>query len=435
MKSSSKLLIFIVVLAIFGAVIIAISLLNNPALHDSLGAISSEQTEVLAVAPLPERQDRAVILFGASISKTGVFQTEGKRVIDGYEFWKDWVNSHGGIKIAGQTYKVDIRYYDDMSQKENVADNIRKLIEIDEVDFLLGPFSSALTIEASKVSEEYGKILVEPCGASETIFTRKQRATFGVMTSATWYLKEFINMISQKEPSPKTYAILTLDKLFPRSVAKGVRIWFAQKKVEEVYYKVVPKDTVNFTKYLEEMVGVSPDVIILSGHYRDAVNFTRQLSYTPELHPKAVVVTLGPTQRDYVKELGEAAEGMTGITQWLRNSFFTCPIFGDTTLYAAEFEKRFGYKPTYQNAQASAAGVIYQLALEKSSSLDANKVLENIRGFDQEIFYGRVKFDFRGLDIGHKMSVVQIQDGKSVTVWPAQAAQAEYRYPLSKPHN
>ena len=28
---------------------------------------------------------------------------------EGYEFWKDYVNAHGGMKVAGKTYKVESR--------------------------------------------------------------------------------------------------------------------------------------------------------------------------------------------------------------------------------------------------------------------------------------------------------------------------------------
>ncbi len=429
MKSNYRVLVVLVIAVVIGVSLIMLSLLHNPAVQNDPSS-AAKHISRLPVNSLPERQARKTIFFGASISKSGRYKTEGQRVIDGYEFWKEWVNNHGGIKVARKSYMVDILYYDDKSRKENVGENIRKLIEKDRVDFLLGPFSSALTLEASKVSEKFGRIMVEPCGAAETIFTRNPRATFGVMTSASWYLKGFVEMISQKKPLPATYAVLTPDKLFPRSVAKGARIWFSQKKIREVYFEKTPVGTVNFTKYLEEMAALSPGIIVLAGHYRDAVNFTGQMANTKGLTPKAVVMTLGPTQRDYVKELGRAAEGMTGITQWVANSSFYCPVFGDTGRYVAEFEKRYGYKPTYQNAQSSAAGVVYQLALEKSRYLDANIVLQNIRSLDQEIFYGRIKFDFRGLDTGHRMSIVQIQDGRSVTVWPAEAAQADYRYPL-----
>ncbi len=430
MKGNFRLLLYLAITGLLGISFILFSLTQKTP-EETLSTIKKpEYTEKLPVSNLPERPDRDTILFGASISKTGRLKAEGQRVIDGYELWKDHVNGQGGIRVGQKQYMVDILYYDDQSTKELARENTRKLILTDKVDFMLGPFSSGLTMVVSKVAEEHGVILVEACGASEAIFTSNPRATFAVLTSASWYLKDFIQMISQEEPKPETYAVLSPDKLFPRSVAKGVRIWFLQEKIEEVYYEIVPKNSDNYTKYLEEMAHLSPDIIVLTGHYRDSVNFTHQLANTPTLKPKAVVMTLGPTQRDYIKELGDAAEGMTGITQWEASSTFNCPIFKSPKDYAQMFKGKYGYEPTCQNAQSSAAGIIYQLALEKCETLDANEVLNQIRNLDTEIFYGKVKFDSRGLNIGHEMAVVQIQNGERKTVWPPRSAEAEFLYPL-----
>ena len=43
---------------------------------------------------------------------------EGELTKEGYEFWKDYVNAHGGLKVGGKTYKVDIKYADDESNPQ-----------------------------------------------------------------------------------------------------------------------------------------------------------------------------------------------------------------------------------------------------------------------------------------------------------------------------
>ncbi|MEA3461962.1 MAG: hypothetical protein U9R49_08790, partial [Bacteroidota bacterium] len=85
--------------------------------------------------------------------------------------------------------------------------------------------------------------------------------------------------------------------------------------------------------------------------------------------------------------------------------------------------------PTYQDAQSSATGVIYQLALEKCSRLDAGEVLQNLRQLNIDTFYGKIKYDARGMNIGHKMALVQIQEGRMVAIWPPAAAANTVRYP------
>jgi len=382
------------------------------------------------LSPLTDQVDRTAINFGVSISMTGRFSVEGENVIQGYDLWQEHVNKNGGIKIGEKSYPIKITYYDDNSRIEKVQENIIQLIEKDKVDFILGPFTSGFNLAASKITEKYGRIMIESGGASDSIFTRDQNFTFATQTSASWWFKDFFDLISQINTGPKTYALITPDKLFTRSVAKGVQIWAATKKIHEVYYQVVEEETDNFIPYLLEMVPKKPDIIILTSHYHDAVNFSIQLSKVKELKPQAIVMTIGPSEINYVQDVGEGAEGLIGVTQWVANSSFKGPVFGTPQDYVSKFMDKYGQQPTYQDAQSSAAGVIYQLALEKCSSLNAKEVLKNIRNLDVETFYGRIKYDSRGMNIGHKMALVQIQEGKMKTIWPRETAEDKIIFPL-----
>lgn len=382
------------------------------------------------LAPLMDYPSRVDILFGVSISKTGRFAVEGKNVIQGYDLWQKHVNKNGGIKVGGKAYNVKLKYYDDGSKIEKLEENITRLIKEDRVDFVLGPFSSGFNLAASKITERYGKIMIESGGASDSIFTRDQNFTFATQTSASWWFKDFFDMISQMSPAPKTYALITPDKLFTRSVAKGVQIWAATKKIKEVYYQVVEKETDNFVPYLQEMVPSQPDIIILTSHYQDAVDFSVQLSEIKALKPKAVVMTIGPSELEYIQDVGiHGAEGKIGVTQWVANSSFNGPVFGTPQDYVREFVNKYNELPTYQDAQSSATGVIYQLALEKCNSLNIHEVLKNIRDLDVETFYGKIKYDSKGMNIGHKMALVQVQQGNMRTIWPLEAAESTIVFP------
>ncbi|MCK5914651.1 MAG: hypothetical protein KAG92_00810, partial [Deltaproteobacteria bacterium] len=77
-------------------------------------------------------------------------------------------------------------------------------------------------------------------------------------------------------------------------------------------------------------------------------------------------------------------------------------------------------------------GVIYQLALEQATQLDAWEVLNYLRKMDVETFYGRIKHDQHGMNIGHKMALVQIQQGRMATIWPPRAATSTVHYPLQR---
>ena len=70
----------------------------------------------LAAPSVPVAAAGDTILFGSAVSLTGSLTKEGHLTQEGYEFWKTYTNAHGGIKVGGKTYKVDIKYYDDESK-------------------------------------------------------------------------------------------------------------------------------------------------------------------------------------------------------------------------------------------------------------------------------------------------------------------------------
>ncbi len=427
---SKRSIIFLIIFVTVVAIAMALSPVWWKIEDRKRKPVVQNSVKLRSLRALPRRKDRKTIVFGASLSMTGRLSVEGQRVKEGYDIWKDWVNKRGGIRVGDRKYLVDIVYLDDRSNSEIVRQNIRSLILDHKVDFLLGPFSSSLTLVASETSESFGVIMVEGCGASEIIFTRNPQFTFAVLTSASFYMKNFFEMMCRVDPTPTTYALVVKDRLFSRSVAKGARIWAAKIGFQEVYYAIHPVNCQDYYYVLNEIKKVKPDMLIFSGYIRDSINFTSELVTKCDFIPKAVIMTLGPTQEIYIKKLGKYAENMMGVTQWVERSNFSCPVFGDTKTYVETFIKKYGHHPTYQNLQATACGIVYQIALEKCTRLVAKEVLENIRNIDCETVFGRIKFDARGMNIAKSMAIVQIQDGQRYTIWPLNLAERPIAYPL-----
>ncbi|MGB3460087.1 MAG: ABC transporter substrate-binding protein [Halobacteriota archaeon] len=97
--------------------------------------------------------------------------------------------------------------------------------------------------------------------------------------------------------------------------------------------------------------------------------------------------------------------------------------------YARLFRDMYGTEPDYHAAAATACGVVYQLALEKASSLDREDVRDALVALDAMTFYGRIKFNEQGRVIYKPMVAVQVQKGKRVIVWPEHLATGSVKYP------
>ena len=68
-------------------------------------------------------------------------------------------------------------------------------------------------------------------------------------------------------------------------------------------------------------------------------------------------------------------------------------------------------------------------AIRRVGSLDSAKLRDAISKMDHNTVYGRFRVDRHGVQIGHKMLLIQWQDGKRVMVWPEELAPDKPRFP------
>ena len=159
---------------------------------------------VMLVACSSEHEDRTasdngekVLRVGAAVSETGRYAEEGGNVRRGYAIWQDWVNNdYGGLRVGDDRYRVELIMYDDESDPDTTTELVVRLIEEDEVDFLLGPYSSTLTERAIEVAEARGMVLVEGHGASESLFLQSYANLFAVLTPAGNYTQSALEALA-----------------------------------------------------------------------------------------------------------------------------------------------------------------------------------------------------------------------------------------------
>ncbi|HSE93409.1 MAG TPA: amino acid ABC transporter substrate-binding protein [Methylomirabilota bacterium] len=380
-----------------------------------LGALVCAVAVLAGGLPLVEAQ--APIRIGASLSLTGTYAKLGNYQNEGYKLCLKQVNDKGGL--LGR--RVELVMYDDQSTPATGVRLYEKLITEDKVDAVIGPYSSPITEAVANVTEKYKKVMVTPLAATTSIFKKGRKHIFMIISPAEVYLEGLVDMAAKR--GLKTVAVVNEDTLFSKAAAAGAADLARKRGMQVVFQEAYPKGNTDFSALLTKVRAVNPDVIAAATYFDDAVALTRQMREL-NVAPKMYGVTVGGDLPEFHDLLKQNADYIYGATQWEP----TLPYPGNREFFEA-YKKEFNREPVYHSAAGYGGCLIYAEAVKRAGSLDSDKVREQLLKLETRTAFGGYKVDQDGFQIAHKMVTFQWQDGKKVTVWPDELAQAKARFP------
>ncbi|MGB8430741.1 MAG: ABC transporter substrate-binding protein, partial [Pseudolabrys sp.] len=176
----------------------------------SLRAFATSSLLLISSAATPTYAADA-LRIGLSLSLTGPTAPAGKQVLAGLEIWRDDINEKGGL--LGRP--VELVYYDDQGSPANAPGIYEKLMGIDKVDLLIGPYSTNVI-----------------AAAMPAIIQRKRTTIgiFGLGANKAFHYPNYFSMNSQG-PSPANYSKCVFD-LAAEQTPKPVRVALIGAEVE-----------------------------------------------------------------------------------------------------------------------------------------------------------------------------------------------------------
>jgi branched-chain amino acid transport system substrate-binding protein len=402
-----------------------------PATEEPAAPAATEAPAEPAATEAPaEPQVVGTIKIGAALSETGTYATIGLDVRQGYMLWADYVNEElGGINVGGDLYKVELVFYDDESDNDTANRLIEQLISEDEVNFILGPYGSGLTMATSTITEQYGVIMIEANGAAETIFDRGYKYVFGVLSPASFYSKAAVEALNSV--GAKNLVVAFEDEAFSIAIKDGILKWADEYGMEVLSVESYPKantDSALFDPIMTKFKAANPDAYINAGHLNDGIA-ARSSAQSLGFCPGASFFMASANVPAFASELGENAEYAGGSTQWQETMSYQGMYIGTPQEYYDRYVGKYGMEPSYQSAESTAAGFALQYALEQAGTLDTDAVRQELLDMDIMTFYGAINFDETGKNVAHAMAAGQILDGKFQIIWPPEAAVADFVYP------
>ena len=96
------------------------------------------------------------ITIGFGMALTGPLAANGKQALLGAKIWEETINKKGGL--LGRPVKLI--YYDDQSNPSTVPGIYTKLLDVDKVDLVTGPYATAMIAPAMPVVMQKGKVFI-----------------------------------------------------------------------------------------------------------------------------------------------------------------------------------------------------------------------------------------------------------------------------------
>src|SRR6202171_3412584 len=211
------------------------------------------------------------IRIGMSMALPGGVAPSGKQVLAALQIWRDDVNAKGGL--LGRP--VELVYYDDQSNPTNVPQLYTKLIQVDKVDLLIGPYATNMVAPAIPVLMQYRKTTIGIlANAANSRFHYDQY--FSMLPTGPEPQKAFaygfFELAAAATPRPKTVAIVAADAEFAQNAADGAR-----QSIKEiggfdlVLDQKYPPTTTDYTPIMRAVQALNPDIVFVAAYPPDSV--------------------------------------------------------------------------------------------------------------------------------------------------------------------
>ncbi|MEO3747125.1 amino acid ABC transporter substrate-binding protein [Plantactinospora sp. B5E13] len=365
------------------------------------------------------------IVVGISLPLTGDFSEPGKGVQRGYEAWAKITNDKGGL--LGR--QIELKILDDQSNADRVVADYEQLIGKDNVDIVVGPFSTRLVVPAARVAEEYGMLFVEPAGAAKEVFEQGFKNLF---YAAPAVADDHYNHLAAHllalpaDQRPKTAAYAAMDDPFAQGTAYGLKAKLEAGGVRTVVDEVYPPNTTDFGSIAAKITASKADLVVGGSQYQDGVNLIvalQQLNYQPKL----AAFSTAPTNPEFAAAIGNKTEGILSPTGYTQKAPYPSNVE-----FVEKYTAQFGTPPEEDEANAYTTGQVVAAAVAAVGCAEQGecqkKLVDWLHGNKVDTVVGPLRWDATGKPQGAHM-IQQWVGGQIQIVLPADAKEVEFVYP------
>ncbi|WP_157982277.1 ABC transporter substrate-binding protein [Oceanicella sp. SM1341] len=362
----------------------------------------------LAAPTILRAQDTSVLRVGGMLPLSGPGSIEGHQVLKGLEMAVAEANAAGGV--FGR--QLELVMEDDEANSTKGVTAVRKLIERDEVPFIIGTYPTQVVIAATQVAKEYGVPMLSG-GSTGAAGTEANEV------GDPWFFRAWPDSNGQGEDTAKAIvhqfgarrvAILHDSTNYGNTLADQVT-----SLVQAEGGEILSRDSFNvgepdFSPVLIRLRSERPDAVYIGGWAGDGANIVRQAA---EVGLRTQFVGSGSmVSDDFIELAGPASEGFAVATLYESS---TPNTFGHD--FGQRFKALNGYEAGTLNALGFDSTNVAIEAMRRAGAPDSRAVQAMLKDgmADFPITMGpdgtTADFDDTG-GVRFPMFIAVIKDGK-----------------------
>jgi branched-chain amino acid transport system substrate-binding protein len=323
------------------------------------------------------------------------------------------VKTQGGLHVGSKSYVPRVIMYDDQYTGQGGTTAAQRLVNVDNVGFIVGPIGSPAVLGVLNVTRPKNVIVLSD-GFSPKILAADSTHNFRVSLTTLEFAPAIVRWLREHQPGAKRVAVISPNDAVGQQVVPILVNAYKANNFEVAFDEKYERGMNDFTPILTRILAGGVDVLELDSNAPGETGLL--LRQARQLGLKGTIIqTGGPAVEETVKVAGPLAE-----------DFLSYEIFDPADPRGASFIK--AYREKYQGPLNPYAPIMYNAtqilfeAMRRAGSLEVKAVragIEKLSGYDT--IFGPVRWGGKNdYGIDHQLLtdflLVRVKNGKVETV-------------------
>ncbi|WP_200816519.1 substrate-binding domain-containing protein [Salirhabdus sp. Marseille-P4669] len=351
-----------------------------------------------------EEASKDPIKIGVLASLSGALESYGVQTQQGFDLGLEYATD-GTMEINGQP--IEVIYEDTETTPQVARQKALKLLEEDNVDFLVGSSSSGDTLAVVDLAKEYEKIMiVEPAVAdsitgadfNEYIFRTARNSSQDAVAGAAAIADEGVKI-----------ATLAPDYAFGHDGVAAFKAAAEELGAEIVLEEYPPADATDFTANIQKIIDADPDYLFVV--WAGANSPWNQIA-DMDLQGKGIKISTGAPDIAALATM-DALVGMEGFSVY----YHTLPDNDINDWLVEQMQERHGTVPDlFTPGGMSAAIAIVEALKQTNGDTNAKTLIETMEGMRFDTPKGTMTFRPEDHQALQEMYSITLEEGEEYPV-------------------